>query len=836
MKLLFRAKKENVIKFIIYCVFLLFLIAIAVLNIHSFATEGYFWGLNPLPAFGPDFLVATIVFYLIALVASILSVSSFFITRDSGIGFAGEKNDPDGFEKMADEKAVKTWKDIEKVVLRDKEYKAGGVPFLLNSKEAYVNNGEDHTIIIGSTGSGKTECGILPTARILAKAGESMIITDPKGEIYQKIGALLKEQGYKIVLLNFRDPQRGNSWNPFSLPYNFYKEGKEKNDSNKSDKSMELLEDLGANILTDPNSKANDPFWENASKDYFTALSMGLFEDAPEDAININSINLMVTQGDHKFGRNSYYDKEYFALKGEDTPIYNKASAVINTAQDTKAGVLSTFRTKTGIFSSRTALSEMLARSDFDMSTIGREKTAVFMTIHDEKKTYHALLTIFVKQVYESLIDEAFKCEGGRLPIRTNFLLDEFANMPALKDVDSMITASRSRNIRFTFIIQNFSQLNQVYGADMAETIKGNCNIHFLLTTELKALEEISKLCGDKKPKKPKEGEVGEPIRPLVTVSDLQHMKKFEFLIKRMRFSPFKTIFTPDFQLKNENAWNCSYETLAFPQREFKAPSTFDLIEFVNKKKEEAGEPVPGAMGGVNPFGGMGNPFASMGASGFNPFMPSPSSTTSSMPSGSSSINFEELSKKIDERIAELEKEEQMEREAKEKENASVNVNLQVPESTVTLEPKPVDIDFEVPETRIDLEPKPVDVNVRLPEMEPVKPTLETPPVQVNVQMPTSEPVQVTPEPVPINVNVQVPESNVTVKEPQVITSEPAQSINVNINIPHTQLEPVKEDTLESPEVDTTIEKPKVNVDADSIIVNDNITDDEFFDDFFDEE
>ena len=781
MKLLFRAKKENVIKFLIYCVFLLYLIAIAVLNIHSFATEGYFWGLNPLPAFGPEFFITTIVFYLIALVASILSVSSFFITRDKGFGFAGVKEEADGFEKMADEKAVKGWKDIEKVVLKEKNYKAAGVPFILNNKEAYVNNSEDHTIIIGSTGSGKTECGILPTARILAKAGESMVITDPKGEIYQKIGALLKEEGYKIILLNFRDPQKGNSWNPFTLPYKFYKEG-------KNDKAMELLEDLGANILTDPNNKSNDPFWENASKDYFTALSIGLFEDAPEDAININSINLMATQGEQKFGR-SFYDREYFTMKGETSPAYISASAIINTAQDTKAGVLSTFRTKTRIFSSREALSEMLSRSDFDMSTIGREKTAVFMMIHDEKKTYHALLTIFVKQVYESLIDEAFKCEGGKLPIRTNFLLDEFANMPALKDVDSMITASRSRNIRFTFIIQNFSQLNQVYGADMAETIKGNCNIHFLLTTELKALEEISKLCGDKKPKKPKEGEMGEPIRPLVTISDLQHMKKFEYLIKRMRFSPFRTTFTPDFELKKENAWNCSYDMLDFPQREFKAPSTFDLIEFVNKKKEEKGEVIPGAMGGSNPFGGMGNPFASMGASGFNPFMPQ--QTPSPRPVESSPIDFEALSKRIDEKIAELEKEEQAEKE-KEQENTPVNVNIET--STPAQTPS-----------------APINVNVQVPETEPM----------------------VTREVSPINVNVQMPEPTVMVNEPQIVTPEPAQNINVNINIPKQE---ISNEVSPISEVDTTIEKPKVNVDADSIIVNDNITDDDFFDDFFDEE
>lgn len=760
MKLLFRAKPEDAIKFLIYCVFLLYLVAIAILNIHTFSTEGYFWGLNPLPAFGSEFLITTLVFYVLAVVASIMSVSGFFIKRDKGFGFARPKEEPDGYEKMAEEKAAKGWKDIEKVILADKDYSSGGVPFILKDKEAWVNNGEDHTIIIGSTGSGKTECGILPTVRILAKAGESMIITDPKGEIYKKTGALLKEKGYKIILLNFREPLNGNAWNPFMLPYKFYKEG-------KVDKSMELLEDLGTNILIDPNNKG-EPFWENASRDYFTGLSIGLFEDAEEKQININSVNLMATQGEEKIGR-STYDKEYFSLKGEMSSAYISASAVITTAADTKSGVLSTFRTKTRIFSSREALSEMLSYSDFDFSTIGKEKTAIFMMIHDEKKTYHSLMTIFVKQVYESLIDEAYKFENGKLPIRTNFLLDEFANMPALKDVDSMITASRSRNIRFTFIIQNFSQLNQVYGADMAETIKGNCNIHFLLTTELKALEEISKLCGDKKPPKPKDGMPGEPIRPLVTISDLQHMKKFEFLIKKMRFSPFKTLFTPDFKLKEKNAWNCSYEAMEFPKREYHTPEVFDLKAFVNKKNEELGKTAPGAM--PSGFaGGMGLPFGDM-TGGFNPFMSSEQPKTMGSPS---TIDFDELSKKIDAKIAELEAE-----EAKEAENLGKSIDNNEKTQANEIELKEI-----TPATILPTEPKQNIMN--------------TEPLVSNVY------------------------------EKNDIITNPLPSIDKVDTYIYNNMQSIDEEKEE-------IEKPKVNVDVDSIIVNDNITDDDFFDDFFDE-
>ena len=109
-----------------------------------------------------------------------------------------------------------------------------------------------------------------------------------------------------------------------------------------------------------------------------------------------------------------------------------------------------------------------------------------------------------------------------------------------------MITAARSRQIRMTMIIQNFAQLKQVYGNEDAETIRGNCgNILYLLTGELSALEEISKLCGDKLVRVGKDKK--EETRPLVTVSELQRMKDDEFILIRQRSAPFKGKLKKDF-------------------------------------------------------------------------------------------------------------------------------------------------------------------------------------------------------------------------------------------------------------------------------------------------
>ena len=604
MKFKFRADPDDILMFCLFAIFLLYIVCIGVLNLSSFATEGYLVGLNPFPAFGPKYIAATLVFYFLALGGLLVSVSSCFFDREKGFGITTDKKDK-GYSRWAKDKEIKD--ELSRVEIKQENSSAAGVPLILNENEMWVDNSEYHSLVIGATGSGKTQTVILPLVHSLAKAKESMIITDPKGEIYEKTSNMLRSRGYQILLLNFRDPQNGNAWNPMSLPYQMYKSGNQ-------DKAIELLDDLALNILYDESNQNADPFWEKTSADYFSGVALGLFEDAKEDEININSISLATTVGEEKFGGSTYI-KEYFSAKDPASAAEINASSTIMAPTETKGSILSVFKQKVKLFASRDNLSEMLSHSDINLESIGQRPTAVFIVIQDEKKTYHSLVTILLKQIYETLIGVAQE-HGGKLPIRTNFLLDEFANMPPLKDVTTMITAARSRAIRFTMIIQNFAQLDQVYGKENAETIRGNCgNIIYLITTELKALEEISKMCGEQKSKKDDKT----ASTPLVTVSDLQRMKQFEVIILRMRKQPFKTKFTPYFQLN----WGKSYPKATYPTREKLPVHTFDIKEFVKAQKKKKllemmnsadnQKPVGGADGfggGFPPMGGSMNPFA----------------------------------------------------------------------------------------------------------------------------------------------------------------------------------------------------------------------------------
>jgi len=687
MKLKFRAEKKDVVAFLWASLLLLIIVSMCVVNFYNITdTSGviandFSWTFNFVKGFFPPYLGYTIIFWIVAIVLLVASVSSHFYTMEKGFGFKEGKKE-EGFGRFAKEDEYKKFKDVEAVELNAKESAHAGFPLVYDKKKnlAYVDNGEAHSLVIGATGSGKTQMVINPLVNFLAKKGESMVITDPKGEIYEKNGEMLRNLGYDVIVVNFRDPKNGSCWNPYTLPYKYYKEGNQ-------DKANELLNDMAINIATD--EKADDPFWTNSAADFLTGLSLGMFEDAKEDEISISSVNLMMTVGDEKIGSSTYI-KEYFKMKDPASPAAINALGTVNAPQDTKNSIDSVLKQKIKVFAVTQNLAEMLSRSDFDMETIGQRKTAVFMIIQDEKTTYHALATIFVKQCYESLIAVAQR-SGGKLPIRTNFLLDEFANMPKFKDITTMITAARSRQIRMTMIIQNFAQLKQVYGAEDAETIRGNCgNILYLLTGELSALEEISKLCGDKIVKVGKDKK--EETRPLITVTELQRFKQDEVLVLKHRLPPLRTKFLPfwntDFGYGKNNA---DVPKAELPEHEQQPLKLFDMREFVKKQKEEkrnemfGGNQIgPNPFGGPSPFGnqspfgapspfgnsspfGGPNPFANPNS---NPFgvQPTPNPLISSGEQDNEPLDIDEIIKRIDNKIAELEAEEKNDELAKQNE------------------------------------------------------------------------------------------------------------------------------------------------------------------------
>ncbi len=445
--------------------------------------------------------------------------------------------------------------------LEDEDCPVGGLPLLSNGKDVYVDDKDTHSLIFGSTGSKKSRLFCMPLINIFAKSGESFIVTDPKGELYEKTSGLVKSKGYKTVVLNFRDIGYGDAWNPLYLPYKLYNSG-------DKETAISMLNDFITTIAEPQRTTAKDTFWVDMASSLALANLLLLMESAEESEANLGSLGKLC---------GAHCEKPLMELAqrmSDETIAGMNYKGVFVAAENTKRSIYVSLYGMVRIFNIQKTLTKMLSANTIDMKSIGREKTAVYVIVPDEKTTYHFLVTTFIKQAYEILIAEAQKEKDFKLPVRVNFVLDEFCNMPKIPDMPSMISAARSRNMRYYLVAQSMHQLRDKYG-DSADTIKGNCdNWVFLTSKELALLNEISELCGTVRTS---EG----TLRKLISVSELQRLdkQKGEALIMHARQYPFITEMA---DIDMYEAFK-GYESVKLEKRDYPDERQFPVHEFASQ-------------------------------------------------------------------------------------------------------------------------------------------------------------------------------------------------------------------------------------------------------------
>ena len=381
---------------------------------------------------------------------------------------------------MSQEELMQKYTEID--LSREEPCPAGGVPLLVKNQKAYVDTEDNHTMIFGSTGSKKTRLLGIPTVEILSRAGESFIVTDPKGEIYAKTAKSIQRKGYRTYCLNLRELKEGVTWNPLLVPYEFYCQG-------NAGKAVEMVYEMARMIVGE---KSEDPFWSNTTIDVITGLMVILLENADKEECNIKSVLALWSQ---------YVEsKEEFLLKVRQTCsdlVVRKLNSLNNESHKTVGSIAALVTTGLNRLSANEEFVEFLSQDGMKFDNIASEKTAIFIIVPDENKFYHFIASLFMEQMYEVLIKQAQHNPNQRLPIRMNYIIDEFANIPRMENMDSMITASRSRNIRFMLLIQSKKQLEEKYDS-AASIICDNCsNWIYLYSKDYKLLKEISQLCGN---------------------------------------------------------------------------------------------------------------------------------------------------------------------------------------------------------------------------------------------------------------------------------------------------------------------------------------------------
>ena len=367
---------------------------------------------------------------------------------------------------------------------------------ILQKAMAWIVDQDLHTLIIGATRSGKTRRLLFPTLWMLAHAGESMILTDPKGELHHRSSLFLRKKGYDVVVLDFREPGRGNRWNPMFPVV----EALDKGDVVEATQQAWSIAHMF--VYQKPGAEKSEPIWNNGAESVIAALILAVAMEAPAtNQKHLTSVYKTLAElGESqkvKVG-SALLDyvplNEYFKQLPLDHPARDAFATARLAPERTRGSFYATCASLLRLFSDP-SISHLTGSQDHRLEDVGNKKTAAFLVIPDDDTTRHSLAALYIDQTYKALVKLANQ-QGGRVPIRVNNLLDEFGNMPMIKDFSTKLTVSGGRGIRWNLIVQDFNQLKAAY-PDTWETIIGNCQTTIYLRTQhTGTAKRISEMCG----------------------------------------------------------------------------------------------------------------------------------------------------------------------------------------------------------------------------------------------------------------------------------------------------------------------------------------------------
>lgn len=489
------------------------------------------------------------------------------------------------------------------------ETEIDGIPLCIQRDQngelqiTFVQN--THLLAIGATRSGKTTGYVIPTLNVLLnkKNKPSMVISDPKQELYRGNAKKFIDRGYRVILLDFTNYLHSDCWNPLTKYYRLYQEylrvdkmikvvetesglknefrGVVYNNQEELEQAVNVYKEryldevekgitiLSTNIIPDLNKR--DPFWDDSARDLLKAIIYGMLEDSESGEIteyNFSFDTVMQIIDGFTDSKNDY-DGGYFTRRPIDKSKAHQLArkCIIEQADNTRRCISSAFVAKMNKFRD-TAVRRITCANTFEMNELDDGgPTVIFVSYKDEESLHYEVISMFLSNLYTELIAVARR-KGTQLERPFYFLLDEFGNFPKFNDFDKVVSACAGRNIWLLLILQSYAQLNNIYGNETAEIIKDNLNTHvFFGTNNAETKQAFSNECGMKtiiSPTSALNGS-GESIErfekdtvPLVPISVLSKLSPGECIVTQMRenvlWSRFERSYTcPEFGNDNVN-------------------------------------------------------------------------------------------------------------------------------------------------------------------------------------------------------------------------------------------------------------------------------------------
>lgn len=367
-------------------------------------------------------------------------------------------------------------KDPEKNVILTQHLKMG-----LNSRKHRRNLLQ---IVVGGSGASKTRGVVKPNIFL---ANTSYIVTDPKGEVLRSAGPLLLKKGFTLRVFDLIDPSRSDQYNPFHY-------------IRRNSDVFRLIDNFIKNT-TPKNASNSDPFWEKSETALDAALMLYLLHEAPPEEQNMEMILTMIEYGGAKEDDDDYQSPLdlLFEALAEEQPGHiavRQYKIFQQAAGKTAKSILVSAAVRLSAFT-LPEIQNITGADTLELEKLGERKQAIFCVIPDSNdNSLNFLVGMLYTQAFQTLYYQADRVHGGSLPVPVRLLFDEFANV-ALPDGYARLQATmRSRNVMSTIILQNISQLKELF-KDSWEGIIGNADAFvYLGGNEQSTHKYISELLG----------------------------------------------------------------------------------------------------------------------------------------------------------------------------------------------------------------------------------------------------------------------------------------------------------------------------------------------------
>lgn len=337
-------------------------------------------------------------------------------------------------------------------------------------------------IAFGGAGSGKSTALVIPNILHISKhLGESMVITDPKGELYNATAATLRARGYDVWVLNLLDFRRSMRYNPMDFVY--------------ETKDAASLATTIIKNTTNPNAKDAGDFWERAEHSLLTALILYVKEVcSPEEQHLASVLEVGLSIGDNPKAMDALFEK----LPRQSAA--RMAYRIFNQSQDrTRSSILTGFGNRLRLWA-EPRVQHLTATTDINLNRLGDpdRKIALFLLNSSYDPTFDMLPAMLIDQTFQQLYRKAERMPGNRLATPVRLILDELANIAPIANLKRKVATMRGYGISAFLIFQSKSQFEDRYGKSVSAEIIDSCDTRLLLgTNDPETQEYFSKLLGE---------------------------------------------------------------------------------------------------------------------------------------------------------------------------------------------------------------------------------------------------------------------------------------------------------------------------------------------------